>query len=73
MVIIDEIHEITNPIKKTVQDSGRYKGMMQLKDIPFKIGMSGTNIKNSKTELYKKIVKKTGWTINKVYRSSTRP
>lgn len=29
--------------------------------------------KRNRTELYKKIVDKTGWTINKVYRSSTRP
>jgi hypothetical protein len=29
--------------------------------------------RRNRTELYKKIVEKTGWTINKVYRSSTRP
>ena len=27
----------------------------------------------SRTKLYKRIVEKTGWTINKTYRSSTRP
>ena len=29
--------------------------------------------KRNRTKLYKKIVEKTGWTINKTYRSSTRP
>ena len=51
MVVIDEIHEMTSKGSA----SGRYKGMMKLKDIPMKIGMSGTNIKNDKSEVYKKI------------------
>jgi hypothetical protein len=29
--------------------------------------------KRNRTKLYKRIVEKTGWTINKTYRSSTRP
>ena len=55
MLVIDEIHEMTNPSEAKAGDSGRYRGMMSLSDIPYKIGMSGTNIKNSKKELYKKI------------------
>lgn len=55
MIVIDEIHEMTNPSEAKEGDSGRYRGMMSLSDIPYKIGMSGTNIKNSKKELYKKI------------------
>lgn len=51
MVVVDEMHEMTAGTGK----SGRYKGMMNLKDIPLKIGMSGTNIKNKKEELYRKI------------------
>lgn len=51
MIIVDEIHELTAGAGK----AGRYKGMMELKDIPLKIGMSGTNIKNKKNELYRKI------------------
>jgi superfamily II DNA or RNA helicase len=53
MVVVDEIHEITSP--ELGKGSGRYQGMVKLKDIPLKIGMSGTNIKNRKSELYKKI------------------
>lgn len=55
MVVIDEFHEMTNPSETGEEDSQRFEGMMELKDIPYKIGMSGTNIKNSKNELYKKI------------------
>ena len=33
---------------------------------------TGLVTKRNRTELYKKIVEKTGWSINKVYRSSTR-
>jgi len=51
--VVDEIHEMTSP--EHGGGSQRYKGMMQLSEIPLKIGMSGTNIKNSKAELYKKI------------------
>jgi len=51
MIVVDEIHEMTSK----GSESGRYKGMMKLKDIPMKIGMSGTNIKNDKSEVYKKI------------------
>ena len=29
--------------------------------------------KRNRTKLYKRIVEKTGWTMNKTYRSSTRP
>ena len=53
MIVVDEIHEMTNPSEGG--DSGRFKGMMKLQGIPLKIGMSGTNIKNSKKEFYKKI------------------
>lgn len=57
MMVVDEIHEMTNPeLAGAVGESGKFRGMMSIsKDIPFKIGMSGTNIKNSKKELYKKI------------------
>lgn len=56
MMVVDEIHEMTNPsFQEGKGDSGRFKGMMTLADIPYKIGMSGTNIKNSKRELHKKI------------------
>ena len=34
---------------------------------------TGLVSKRNRTELYKKIVEKTGWTLNRVYRSSTRP
>jgi ADP-ribose pyrophosphatase YjhB (NUDIX family) len=51
MVVVDEIHEMT----AGTGGSGRYKGLMELSDIPLKIGMSGTNIKNKKKELYRKI------------------
>jgi len=53
MVVIDEIHEMTP--QGMGKGSQRYQGMLKLRDIPMKIGMSGTNIKNSKTELYRKI------------------
>lgn len=51
MIIVDEIHEMT----AGTGTAGRFRGMMELKDIPLKIGMSGTNIKNKKNELYRKI------------------
>jgi len=55
-MVVDEIHEMTNPsFQEGKGDSGRFRGMMTLADIPYKIGMSGTNIKNSKRELHKKI------------------
>lgn len=41
----------------------------KIKNIVF-TGLIG---KNSRTKLYKKITEKTGWTMNKTYRSSTRP
>jgi hypothetical protein len=37
------------------------------------IMFTGLVSKGNRTKLYKKIVEKTGWTPNKVYRSSTRP
>lgn len=58
MIVVDEIHEMTNQRDTSgggKADSGRYRGMMTLSDIPLKIGMSGTNIKSSKKEYYKKI------------------
>lgn len=55
MIVVDEIHEMTNPSESRKGDSGRFGGMIGLSDIPMKIGMSGTNIKNSKKEFYKKI------------------
>jgi len=55
MIVIDEIHEMTNPSESKKGDSGRYGGMMALSGIPMKIGMSGTNIKNSKKEFFKKV------------------
>ncbi len=55
MVVVDEFHEMTTSGPSVDVGSMKYKGMMALSDIPYKIGMSGTNIKNKKTELYKKI------------------
>ena len=55
MVVVDEIHDITSASKNVKGGSQRYKAMMALSDLPLKIGMSGTNIKNRKTEVYKKI------------------
>lgn len=46
-----------------------YESNDRVKNILF----TGLVSKRNRTELYKKIVEKTGWTINKVYRSSTRP
>jgi hypothetical protein len=51
MVVVDEIHEMTAGSGK----AGRYAALRQLDDVPMKIAMSGTNIKNSKEELYRKI------------------
>jgi hypothetical protein len=34
---------------------------------------TGSVNKKNRTKTYKRIVEKTGWTINKTYRSSTRP
>jgi len=46
-----------------------YESNNRLKNILF----TGLVTRRNRTGLYKKIVEKTGWTINKVYRSSTRP
>jgi hypothetical protein len=46
-----------------------YESNNKLKNILF-TGLVG---KGNRTELYKKMVSKTGWSLNKVYRSSTRP
>ena len=46
-----------------------YESNDRIKNILF----TGLVSKRNRTELYKRIVEKTGWTINKVYRSSTRP
>ena len=62
---------------KTKSDSKRlykilrefYESNDRIKNILF----TGLVSKRNRTELYKRIVEKTGWTINKVYRSSTRP
>ena len=51
MVVVDEIHEMT----AGKGDAGRFKALMDLADIPLKVAMSGTNIKNKKEELYRKI------------------
>lgn len=51
MVVIDEIHEMTAGTGR----SARYMALKQLEDVPNKIAMSGTNIKSSKRELYRKI------------------
>ena len=51
MIVVDEIHEMTAGTGK----AGRFQGLMQIADIPLKIAMSGTNIKNKKEELYRKI------------------
>jgi hypothetical protein len=51
MVIVDEIHEMT----AGQGNSGRFKGLMELADVPLKVGMSGTNIIHDKKELYRKI------------------
>jgi len=45
-----------------------YESNDKMKNILF----TGLVSKRNRTELYKKIVEKTGWSINKVYRSSTR-
>ena len=51
MVVVDEIHEMTAGSGA----AGRYKALEELKDVPSKIAMSGTNIKSSKKELWRKI------------------
>jgi len=51
MVVLDEIHEMT----AGTGAAGRYKALDQLADVPLKMAMSGTNIKTSKKELYRKI------------------
>jgi hypothetical protein len=51
MIVVDEIHEMTAGSGQ----AGRFKALMGLTDIPLKIAMSGTNIKNKKNELYRKI------------------
>jgi len=55
MLVVDEFHEMTTSGPSVEVGSKRYKGMMEMSDIKYKIGMSGTNIKNKKSELYKKI------------------
>jgi len=56
MMVVDEAHELTNPNYASDESSGRMKGLQSLgKIIPYKIAMTGTNIKNSKRELWKKI------------------
>jgi len=51
MIVVDEIHEMT----AGTGQAGRFKSLMDLSGIPLKIAMSGTNIKNKKEELYRKI------------------
>lgn len=51
MIVVDEIHEMT----AGTGQAGRFKSLMDLSNIPLKIAMSGTNIKNKKEELYRKI------------------
>lgn len=51
MIVVDEIHEMT----AGTGQAGRFKALMGLTDIPLKVAMSGTNIKNKKSELYRKI------------------
>ena len=51
MVVVDEIHEMT----AGTGQAGRFKALMDIADIPLKVAMSGTNIKNKKEELYRKI------------------
>lgn len=51
MVVVDEIHEMT----AGTGQAGRFKALKELDEVPMKIAMSGTNIKNSKEELYRKI------------------
>ena len=46
-----------------------YESNDKMKNILF----TGLVSKRNRTELYKKIVEKTGWTLNRVYRSSSRP
>lgn len=50
-------------VLKEFTETNKIKGIM----------FTGLVGRRNRTELYKKIVEKTGWTINKVYRSSTRP
>ena len=51
MVVVDEIHEMT----AGTGEAGRFKALNDISGIPLKIAMSGTNIKNKKEELYRKI------------------
>ena len=51
MVVIDEIHEMTAGTGR----AGRFTSLKELDDVPYKLAMSGTNIKHSKKELYRKI------------------
>jgi len=51
MIVVDEIHEMT----AGTGQAGRFKSLMDISNIPLKIAMSGTNIKNKKSELYRKI------------------
>lgn len=46
-----------------------YESNNRIKNILF----TGLVSKRNRTELYKKIVEKTGWTLNRVHRSSSRP
>ena len=76
-VLIHQDGDFDIVVCKTKSDAKRlyeilrefYESNDRIKNILF-TGLVG---KRNRTELYKKIVKKTGWTINKVYRSSTRP
>lgn len=51
MIVVDEIHEMT----AGTGNAGRFKSLMENSSIPLKIAMSGTNIKNKKEELYRKV------------------
>ena len=76
-VLIHQDGDFDIVVCKTKSDAKRlyeilrefYESNDRIKNILF----TGLVSKRNRTELYKKIVKKTGWTINKVYRSSTRP
>ena len=76
-VLIHQDGDFDIIVCKTKSDAKRLYNTLQkfydsnnkLKNILF----TGLVSKRNRTGLYKRVVIKTGWTINKVYRSSTRP
>jgi SNF2 family DNA or RNA helicase len=57
-IFVDEAHRLTSPEGDAAAAEGasqQYAGLMQLQGVRHKVMLSGTNIKNSVDELYKKI------------------